>query len=112
MKKLLFVVALAVVAACSNNGSQVEGKNSHEAVAIQTQLENTELSNAALITANMKAATEAQTAALAGAEVGCAALAQMAALVQSASQTGGEVHDASWLAGWKPNSDLQLAANF
>ena len=82
MKKLLFVVALVVVAACSNNGSQAEGEDSQEAVA------------------------------LAGAEVGCAALAQMAALVQSASQTGGEVHDASWLAGWKPNSDLSLAANF
>lgn len=82
MKKLLFVVALVVIAACSNNGSQVEGKDSLE------------------------------TAALAGAEVGCAALAQMAALVQSASQTSGEVHDASWLAGWKPNSDLQLAASF
>ena len=82
MKKLLFVVALVVIAACSNNGSQVEGKDSHE------------------------------TAALAGAEVGCAALAQMVALVQTASQTGGEMHDASWLAGWKPNSDLQLAANF
>ena len=82
MKKLLFVVALVVIAACSNNGSQVEGKDSHE------------------------------TAALAGAEVGCAALAQMAALVQSASQATDEMHDASWLAGWKPNSDLQLAANF
>ena len=76
MKKLLLVVALVVVAACSNNGSQAEGEDSHE------------------------------TAALAGAEVGCAALAQMVALVQTASQTGGEVHDASWLAGWIPISDL------
>lgn len=112
MKKFLLTVALVAIAACSNNGSQAEGEDSHETAALQTQLENTELSNAALITANMKAATEVQTAALAGAEVGCAALAQMAALVQSASQTTDEMHDTSWLAGWKPNSDLQPAANF
>ena len=112
MKKFLLAVAFVVVAACSNNGSQAEGEDSHETAALQTQLENTELSNAALTTANMKAASQVQTAALAGAEVGCAALAQMVALVQTASRTGGEMHDASWLAGWKPNSDLQLAANF
>ena len=112
MKKLLLVVALVVVAACSNNGSQVEGKDSYEAVALQTQVEKTEMSVATMTTANMKAAAEMQTAALAGAEVGCAALAQMVALVQTASQTGGEMHDTSWLAGWKPNSDLSLAANF
>ena len=96
MKKLLLVVALVVVAACSNNGSQAEVEDSYEAVVLQTQLENTELSNAALTTANMKAAAEMQTA----------------ALVQSASQTTDEMHDASWLAGWKPISDLSLAANF
>ncbi len=112
MKKFLLVIALVVIAACSNNGSQAEVEDSYEAVVLQTQLENTELSNAALTTANMKAAAEMQTAALAGAEVGCAALAQMAALVQSASQTTDEMHDASWLAGWKPISDLSLAANF
>ena len=112
MKKFLLVIAFVVVAACSNNGSQVQGKDSYEAVVLKTQLENVEQGNAVLTTANMKAATEMQTAALAGAEVGCAALAQMVALVQTASQTGGEMHDASWLAGWKPNSDLQLAANF
>jgi hypothetical protein len=111
MKKFLLTVALVVVAACSNNGSQAEVKDSYEAVVLQTQLENTERRNAALTTANMKTATEVQTAALAGAEVGCAALAQMVALVQTASQTGGEMHDASWLAGWKPNSDLSLVAN-
>ena len=91
---------------CSNNGSSREATNTHEAAAPQSQLENIEPSNAALTTANMKAAAEVQTAALAGAEVGCAALAQMVALVHSAAQTGGEMHDASWLAGWKPNSDL------
>lgn len=112
MKKFLLTVALVAIAACSNNGSQAEGEDSHETAALQTQLENTELSNAALTNANMKAATEVQTAGLAGAEVGCAALAQMAALVQSASQNGGEVHDASWLADWKPISGLQPAANF
>ena len=106
MKKLLFVVALVVAAACSNNVSQVEGEDLHETAALQTQLEDTELSNEALTIANMKAAAEVQTEALTGAEVGCAALAQMAALVQSASQTTGEMHDASWLVGWKPNSDL------
>ncbi len=112
MKKLLFVVAFVVIAACSNNGSQAKNEDSYEAVVLQTQLENVEQGNAALTTANMKAAAEVQTAALAGAEVGCAALAQMAALVQMASQTGGEMHDASWLADWKPISDLSLAANF
>ena len=112
MRKFLFVIALAVMVSCSNNGSSREVTNTHEAAAPQSQLENVEQGNAALTTANMKAAAEVQTAALAGAEVGCAALAQMVALVQTASQTGGEMHDASWLAGWKPNSDLQLAANF
>lgn len=106
MKKLLFVVALVVIAACSNNGSQVEGKNSQKTVALQTQLENVELSKEVMTAANMKAAAKAQTAALTGAEVGCAALAQMVALVQTAAQTGGEMQDVSWLAGWKPNSDL------
>lgn len=106
MKKFLSVVALVVLAACSNNGSSTEGTGLHEPVAPQTQQENTEPSNAVMTTANMKAAAEVQTEALAGAEVGCAALAQMAALVQMASQTGGEMHDASWLAGWKPKSDL------
>ena len=106
MKKFLLVIALVVIAACSNNGSQAEVEDSHELVVLQTQLENVEQGNAALTTANMKAAAEVQTAALAGAEVGCAALAQMVALVQTASQTGGEVHDASWLAGWIPISDL------
>jgi hypothetical protein len=100
MKKLLLVIALVVIAACSNNGSRAEGAGLHE------------LSNAALTTVNMKAAAEVQTAALAGAEVGCAALAQMVALAQAAAQTGTEMQDISWLAGWKPNSDLQLAANF
>ena len=106
MKKLLFVVALVVAAACSNNVSQVEGEDLHETAALQTQLEDTGLSNAVLTTANMKAAAEVQTEALTGAEVGCAALAQMAALVQSASQTTDEMKDISWLAGWKPISDL------
>ena len=106
MKKFLLVIALVVIAACSNNGSQAEVEDSHELVVLQTQLENVEQGNAALTTANMKAAAEVQTAALAGAEVGCAALAQMVALVQTASQTDGEMHDTSWLAGWKPNSDL------
>ncbi len=106
MKKLLFVVALVVIAACGNNGSQVEGKDSYEAVALQTQVEKTEMSVATMTTANMKAAAEVQTAALAGAEVGCAALAQMVALAQAAAQTGAEMQDISWLAGWKPNSDL------
>ena len=112
MKKFLLVIALVVIAACSNNGSQVEGKNSHEAAAPQSQLENVEQGNAALTTANMKAAAEVQTEALTGAEVGCAALAQMVALAQAAAQTGAEMQDVSWLAGWKPNSDLSLAANF
>ena len=112
MKKFLFVVALVVIAACSNNGSSTEGTGAHEVAAPQTQRENVELSNAAMTTANMKAVAEVQSEALTGAEVGCAALAQMAALVQSASQTTDEVHDASWLAGWKPISDLSLAANF
>ena len=106
MKKFLFVVALVVIAACSNNGSSTEGRGAHEVAALQTQLEDTGLSNAALTTANMKAAAEVQTEALTGAEVGCAALAQMAALVQSASQTTGEMRNASWLAGWIPISDL------
>ena len=108
MKKFLLVIALVVIAARSNNGSQVQGKDSYEAVVLQTQLENVEQGSAALTTANMKAAAQVQTAALAGAEVGCAALAQMAALVQSAD----EIQDVSWLAGWKPNSGLSPAANF
>ena len=106
MKKLLFVVALVVAAACSNNVSQVEGEDLHETAALQTQLEDTELSNAVMTTANMKAAAEVQAAALTGAEVGCAALAQMVALAQAAAQTGGEIQDVSWLAGWIPISDL------
>lgn len=112
MKKFLFVVALVVIAACSNNGSSTEGTGLHEPVAPQTQQKNVEPSNAAMTTANMKAAAEVQAAALTGAEVGCAALAQMAALVQSALQTTDEMHDASWLADWKPISGLQPAANF
>ena len=106
MKKLLFVVALVVAAACSNNVSQVEGGDLHETAALQTQLEDTELSNAALTTANMKAAAEVQAAALTGAEVGCAALAQMVALAQAAAQSGGDGRNASWLEGWMPISDL------
>ena len=106
MKKLLFVVALIVIAACSSNGSQVEGKDTLEAVMLHTQLENVELSKVVMTAANMKAAAKAQTAALTGAEVGCAALAQMVALVQTAAQTGGETQDVSWLADWKPRHDL------
>ena len=106
MKKFLFVVALVVIAACSNNGSSTEGTGLHEPVAPQTQQENVEPSNAAMTTANMKAAAEVQAAALTGAEVGCAALAQMVALAQAAAQTGAEMQDVSWLAGWIPISDL------
>ena len=106
MKKFLFVVALVVIAACCNNGSSTEGTGAHEPVAPQTQRENIELSNAAMTTANMKAVAEVQSEALTGAEVGCAALAQMVALAQAAAQTGAEMQDISWLAGWKPNSDL------
>jgi len=106
MKKFLFVVALVVIAACSNNGSSTEGTGAHEVDAPQAQRENIELSNAAMTTANMKAAAEVQTEALTGAEVGCAALAQMVALAQAAAQSEGDVHNASWLAGWIPISDL------
>lgn len=102
MKKFLLVVALVVIAACSNNGSHMEGTGAHEVAAPQAQRENVELSNAAMTTANMKAAAEVQAAALTGAEVGCAALAQMVALAQEAAQTGGAIQDASWLASWKP----------
>ena len=102
MKKFLFVVALVVIAACSNNGSSTEGTGAHEVAAPQAQRENIDLSNAAMTTANMKAVAEVQSEALTGAEVGCAALAQMAALVQSAD----EMQDISWLAGWIPISDL------
>ena len=106
MKKFLLVVALVVTAACSNNGSSTEGTGLHEQVAPQAQRENNEMRNAALTTANMKAAAEVQAAALTGAEVGCAALAQMVALAQEAAQTGGAIQDASWLASWKPVRDL------
>ena len=106
MKKFLLVVALVVIAACSNNGSSTEGTGLHEPVAPQTQQENVEPSNAAMTTANMKAAAEVQAAALTGAEVGCAALAQMVALAQAAAQSGGDGRNASWLAGWMPISDL------
>ena len=77
MRKFLFVIALAVMVSCSNNGSSREVTNTHEAAAPQTQLENVKQGSAVLTTANMKAASQVQTAALAGAEVGCAALAQM-----------------------------------
>ena len=101
MKRLL-VVALVVVTACSNNGSNIEAAELREVVAPSAQVENADLSNAELTTANMKSAVATQVAALTGAEVGCAALAQMVALAQAAVQTGGATHDASWLAGWKP----------
>ena len=106
MKKFLLVVALVVTAACSNNGSSTEGTGPHEVAAPRAQRENVELSNAAMTTANMKAVAEVQSEALTGAEVGCAALAQMVALAQAAAQTGAEMQDVSWLADWKPISDL------
>lgn len=106
MKKFLVVVALVVIAACSNNGSHMEGTGQHEVAAPQAQQENVEPSNAAMTTANMKAVAEVQTEALTGAEVGCAALAQMVALAQAAAQSEGDVRNASWLAGWIPISDL------
>jgi len=94
MKKLLLVIALVVIAACSNNGSRAEGTGLHEP------------SNAAMTAANMKGVAVAQEASLTGAEVGCAALAQMVALAQEAAQTGRKIQDASWLAGWKTVRDL------
>ena len=106
MKKLLLVVALVVMSACGNNASRMEATGPSGVTLPQAQVEDVEMSNAALTAANMKSAAVAQTAALSGAEVGCAALAQMAALAQAAAQTGVEVHDASWLAGWKAAHDL------
>ena len=94
MKKLLLVIALVVIAACSNNGSRAEGAGPHE------------LSDAAMTSANLKGVAVAREAALAGAEVGCAALAQMVALTQEAAQAGGKIQDASWLAGWKTVREL------
>ena len=106
MKKLLLVVALVVMSACGKNGSNPEATDPHEVAVPKAQVEDVEMSNAALTAANMKSAAVAQTAALSGAEVGCAALAQMAALAQAAAQSGGVVRDASWLAGWKVVHDL------
>ncbi|MBJ7461339.1 MAG: hypothetical protein JHC90_07095 [Ilumatobacteraceae bacterium] len=106
MKKLLLVIALVVIAACSNNGSRAEGTGLHDLAASQAQRENIEPSNAAMTAANMKGVAVAQAAALTGAEVGCAALAQMVALAQEAAQTGGEIQDASWLAEWKTVREL------
>ena len=94
MKKLLLVIALVVIAACSNNGSRVGGAGPHE------------MSDAAMTTANLKGVAVAREAALAGAEVGCAALAQMVALTQEAAQAGGKIQDASWLAVWKTVREL------
>ena len=106
MKTFLLVVALVVIASCSNNGSRREATGTHGAAAPQSQLENIEPSDAAMTRANLKGAAVARDAALAGAEVGCAALAQMVALAQEAAQSGGFVQDASWLAGWKTVHDL------
>lgn len=106
MKTFLLVVALVVIASCSNNGSRREATGTHEAAAPQSQLENIEPSDAAMTSANLKGAAVARDAALAGAEVGCAALAQMVALAQEAAQAGGKIQDASWLAGWKTVHDL------
>ena len=94
MKKLLLVIALVVIAACSNNGSRAEGAGPHE------------LSNAAMTSANMKGAAVAREAALNGAEVGCAALAQMVALAQEAAQSGAVIQDASWFTEWKTVREL------
>jgi DNA-binding GntR family transcriptional regulator len=94
MKKLLLVIALVVIAACSNNGSRAQGIDPHE------------MSDAAMTAANMKGAAAAQAAALTGAEVGCAALAQMVALAQEAAQTGAVIQDASWFAEWKTVREL------
>ena len=105
MKKLLLVVASVVIAACSNTGSHLDGTGVREEAAPRVQPESADPSSADLTRANMKGAALAQAAALTGAEVGCAALAQMVALAQAAAQTGGETHDASWLAGWKSVPD-------
>jgi len=94
MKKLLLVIALVVVAACSNNGSRAQGTSPHE------------LSRAAMTSANMKGAAVARAAALTGVEVGCAALAQMVALAQEAAQSGAVIQDASWFAEWKTVREL------
>lgn len=106
MEKFLLVVGLVVLSACGNNGSNLEATDPREVAVPKAQVKDVEMSYAALTAANMKSAVVVQTAALSGAEVGCAALAQMAALAQAAAQTGGEVHDASWLAGWKAVPDL------
>jgi len=94
MKKLLLVIALVVIAACSNNGSRAQGTDSYE------------LSDAAMTSANLKGAAVARAEALTGAEVGCAALAQMVALAQEAAQSGAVIQDASWFAEWKTVRDL------
>ena len=94
MKKFLLVIALVVIAACSNNGSRAQGTDPHEP------------SDATLTSANLKGVAVAREAALTGAEVGCAALAQMVALAQEAAQAGGKIQDASWLAGWKTVREL------
>jgi len=101
MKKLLLVVSLVVIAACSNNGSTSQGTDQREAAVPRLQLEDTDLT-----AANMTSAALVHSAALTGAEVGCAALAQMVALAQAAAQTGEVAHHASWLAGWKTVRDL------
>ena len=94
MKKVLLVIALVVIAACSNNGSRAEGTGPNE------------LSDAAMTSANMKGVAVARAAALTGAEVGCAALAQMVALAQEAAQSGAVIQDASWFAEWKTVGEL------
>ena len=101
MKKMLLVIALVVIASCSNNGSSREATDTHDAAVPQSQSKNIEPSNAAMTSANLKGVAIAREAALTGAEVGCAALAQMVALAQEAVQAGGKIQDASWLAGWK-----------
>jgi ABC-type Fe3+-hydroxamate transport system substrate-binding protein len=94
MKKLLLVIALVVIAACSSNGSRAEGAGPNE------------LSDAVMTSVNMKGVAVARAAALTGAEVGCAALAQMVALAQEAAQSGAVIQDASWLAEWKTVREL------
>lgn len=106
VRKFLFVIALAVLVSCSNNGSSREATDTHDAAVPQLQSENIEPSDAAMTTANLKGVAVAREAALAGAEVGCAALAQMVALTQEATQAGGKIQDASWLAVWKTVREL------